>query len=180
MKHTINFRTTLPSAARDAAVIELQATLVDLIDLGLQAKQLHWTVVGERFKSMHEMLDELAAQYRQMSDAAAERCTALGIPPDGRAPRVATDSILPVAPTGFVTDTEVADAMSDRVLIVAQEIRQRALRVSSVDSGSEDLLLGMLRTLEQQAWMLQAQTVRDPLQDPSAPQAVVRLAEAGH
>jgi hypothetical protein len=39
---------------------ELQATLVELVDLSLIGKQLHWTVVGPNFRPLHLQLDELA------------------------------------------------------------------------------------------------------------------------
>jgi len=34
-------------------------TLVELTDLSLQAKQLHWNVIGRHFRSLHEQLDAL-------------------------------------------------------------------------------------------------------------------------
>ena len=37
----------------------LQAALVELIDLSLIGKQLHWNIVGPRFRSLHLELDEL-------------------------------------------------------------------------------------------------------------------------
>src|SRR5947199_2079594 len=37
---------------------ELQATLVELIDLSLIGKQLHWNIFGRPFKPLHEHLDE--------------------------------------------------------------------------------------------------------------------------
>ena len=50
-----------PTATRPApsTADALQATLVELIDLSLQAKQAHWNVVGPAFKPVHEFLDEL-------------------------------------------------------------------------------------------------------------------------
>ena len=36
---------------------ELDATLLDLIDLALWGKQLHWAVFGPLFRTLHERLD---------------------------------------------------------------------------------------------------------------------------
>ena len=38
---------------------ELQATLLELVDLSLLGKQLHWSVVGPLFRPLHLYLDEL-------------------------------------------------------------------------------------------------------------------------
>src|SRR3954463_6044681 len=83
---------------RGEAGRELQATLVELVDLSLIGKQLHWTIIGRPFKPLHEHLDELVASWRDMSDTVAERIVALGIAPDGQWSAVSADSgIAPVA-----------------------------------------------------------------------------------
>ena len=57
----------------------LQDTLVELIDLSLLGKQLHWSVVGPNFRPLHEHLDELVDSWREMADTVAERAVAIGI-----------------------------------------------------------------------------------------------------
>jgi starvation-inducible DNA-binding protein len=44
---------------REAIGHELEATLHDLISLSLIGKQLHWAVVGQLFRPLHQQLDEL-------------------------------------------------------------------------------------------------------------------------
>src|SRR5438094_10018082 len=61
---------------------ELQATLVELVDLSLLGKQLHWSVVGREFKPLHEHLDELVDSWRELADTVAERAIALGFQVD--------------------------------------------------------------------------------------------------
>ena len=54
--------TNLPALGphiRDEVGHELQATLIDLVDLSLVGKQLHWTVVGPNLRPLHLHLDEL-------------------------------------------------------------------------------------------------------------------------
>ncbi len=63
---------------------QLQAMLVELIDLALVGKQLHWNVTGPLFRPLHEQLDELVDSWRQLSDIVAERAVALGYVPDGQ------------------------------------------------------------------------------------------------
>ena len=52
---------------------QLQATLVELIDLSLVGKQLHWCVTGPTFLQVHEQLDVLVDSWRDLSDEVAER-----------------------------------------------------------------------------------------------------------
>ena len=46
---------------------ELQATLLELIDLSLLGKQLHWSVVGPLFRPLHLYLDELIDSWRDLA-----------------------------------------------------------------------------------------------------------------
>ncbi|WP_309500748.1 Dps family protein, partial [Streptomyces shenzhenensis] len=50
----------------------LQGALVDLVDLALVAKQIHWNVVGPRFRTVHLQLDEVVDTARAHSDTVAE------------------------------------------------------------------------------------------------------------
>src|SRR5207253_2079270 len=62
---------------------QLQSLLVELIDLSLIGKQLHWNVEGPQFRSLHLQLDELVESWRELSDQVAERAVAIGVAPDG-------------------------------------------------------------------------------------------------
>src|SRR5882724_11970015 len=74
---------------------ELQATLVELVDLSLIGKQLHWNIFGRPFKPLHEHLDELIDSWRELSDTVAERAVALGFSPDGQSAAVSAASEIP-------------------------------------------------------------------------------------
>ncbi|NEC52671.1 DNA starvation/stationary phase protection protein, partial [Actinospica acidiphila] len=88
----------------------LQGALVDLVDLSLVAKQIHWNVVGPRFRSVHLQLDEVVTTARGHSDTVAERAAALGVSPDGRAATVAVGSGIGVTPEGWVDDAAAVSA----------------------------------------------------------------------
>ena len=53
--------------------VSLQETLVELIDLSLQAKHYHWNVTGQEFRGIHLFLDEITDQVRLWYDDVAER-----------------------------------------------------------------------------------------------------------
>jgi len=50
----------------------LQAVLVDLLELSIQGKQAHWNVVGKNFRDTHLQLDEIIDAAREFSDTIAE------------------------------------------------------------------------------------------------------------
>jgi len=54
----------------------LQAVLVDLIELASQGKQAHWNLVGPNFRDLHLQLDEIVESAREFSDTVAERLRA--------------------------------------------------------------------------------------------------------
>jgi starvation-inducible DNA-binding protein len=150
-------RSTLDPSAQEAVRDRLQPLLVDLLELSLTGKQLHWIVVGTAFKSVHEHLDELVLVYRTWSDQVAERMTAVGIAPDGRVQRVAGDTPTDPAPADFTAVADVVAVMTDRVEAVARATRERLEGLGEIDPASEDLVIAILDGLEAQLWMLSAQ-----------------------
>jgi starvation-inducible DNA-binding protein len=147
-------RPTTPTTPDQTAA--LQSTLVELIDLSLQAKQAHWNVVGPAFKPVHEFLDELVAEYREWYDVVAERLTAVGGEPDGRSTTVAGTTPLPPLPAGPISDQTALVAFDERVTLVASGVRTRATALADVDIATQDVLIEILRGLEKQRWMLHA------------------------
>jgi starvation-inducible DNA-binding protein len=144
----------LGEARREQAGRELQATLVELVDLSLIGKQLHWNIFGRPFKPLHEHLDELVDTWRELSDTVAERAVALGVAPDGRAGTVSAGSgIAAVDSAALQTDTATLELVV-RLADVAQRIRARMDRLGQVDLGSQDVLIDVVRELEKQLWML--------------------------
>jgi starvation-inducible DNA-binding protein len=142
--------------AREETGRELQATLVELVDLSLIGKQLHWNICGRPFKPLHEHLDELVDSWRDLSDTVAERAVALGIAPDGQAATVtAMSGIAAVAQGSFDTDTALRE-LAERVADVTERIRERMDRLGAIDLASQDVLIEVVRELEKQLWMLRA------------------------
>src|SRR5215217_940613 len=99
---TYDHHPTLRHEEREGLGYALQDVLVDLVDLALVAKQLHWNVVGPSFRPLHLQLDELYDVAREHADVVAERARALGWSPDGRRDRVAAKSTLPAVPEGLL------------------------------------------------------------------------------
>ncbi|MGV9501355.1 Dps family protein [Streptomyces sp. NPDC003642] len=135
----------------------LQGALVDLVDLALVAKQIHWNVVGPRFRSVHLQLDEVVDTARTYSDTVAERAAALGVPPDGRAATVAVGSGIGVTPEGWVDDTTAVGALVEALGAVIARMRERVEATGEPDPVSQDIFIQITAALEKHHWMFQAE-----------------------
>ncbi|MFD4143829.1 DNA starvation/stationary phase protection protein [Streptomyces sp. NBC_00390] len=136
----------------------LQGALVDLVDLGLVAKQVHWNVVGPRFRSVHLQLDEVVDTARQHSDIVAERASAIGVTPDGRAATVAAQSAIGAVPDGWIKDGDAVQTLVDALGAVIGRMRERVTATADPDPVSQDILIGLTADLEKHAWMFQAES----------------------
>ncbi|MCP3818626.1 DNA starvation/stationary phase protection protein [Streptomyces sp. A3M-1-3] len=135
----------------------LQGALVDLVDLSLVAKQVHWNVVGPRFRSVHLQLDEVVAVARQHTDTVAERASALGVSPDGRAGTVSATSGIRKAPEGWIKDTDAVGTLVAALGAVITRMRERIAATDEPDPVSQDILIGLTADLEKHHWMFQAE-----------------------
>jgi len=136
---------------------ELQATLLELVDLALVGKQLHWSVVGSLFRPLHEQLDELVDSWRELADTVAERAVAIGFQPDGQAQAIVAGGELAPVERGSITDQLVVRELARRLAEVGESARARMDRLGDMDLASQDVLIDVVRALEQQLWMIRAQ-----------------------
>lgn len=149
-------RSPLSEDARLTTGEALQGALVDLVDLSLIAKQLHWNVIGRGFRSVHHQLDEVTELARRYSDDVAERSVAIGCNPDGQAATLARDSRLAPVETGYLSDEKSVRTMTDLLADAVGRMRSRMDAVEQADPVSQDLLISVVRELEEQHWMFQA------------------------
>ncbi|WP_245155860.1 DNA starvation/stationary phase protection protein [Nocardioides sp. 503] len=135
----------------------LQQLLVDLTDLHLQGKQLHWNVVGKNFRDTHLVLDEVVDAARGFSDVVAERMRAVYITPDARSKTVAATTSLPDLPTEEIDTADTVDAIVAALYATAGTARRIHDDVDAEDPTSADILHTILERLEQLAWMIDAE-----------------------
>ncbi|OQR58803.1 DNA starvation/stationary phase protection protein [Streptomyces maremycinicus] len=136
----------------------LQGALVDLVDLALVAKQVHWNVVGPRFRSVHLQLDEVVDVARAHSDTVAERASALGASPDGRAATVAAGSGIGAVPGGWVKDADAVSTLVAALGAAITRMRERVAATGDADPVSQDIFIGITADLEKHHWMFQAES----------------------
>ena len=145
-----------PTQETTKAAESLQATLVELIDLSLQAKQAHWNLVGPSFGPIHLFLDELTDQYRDWYDELAERLVACGVSADGRIATVSAGTPLEPLPAGQLLDQDVLAFFDARVTLLADRVRIRLDPIGAHDLVSQHLLLSIVLGLDDQCLTLGA------------------------
>src|SRR5437868_5110845 len=144
------FLPPLGGTAREEAGRELQATLIELIDLSLLGKQLHWSVVGPLFRPLHLQLDEFIDAWRDLGDTVAERAVAIGFMPDGQAKTVSAGSGIAPVQRGALEDRHVVRELAQRLAVVCENLRTRMDRIGNFDLASQDVLIEVMRELEKQ------------------------------
>lgn len=138
----------------------LQKVLVDLIELHLQGKQAHWSVVGKNFRDLHLQLDEIIDRAREFSDEVAERMRALHAMPDGRSETVTATTTLEKYPADEVDTAEVVTLITERLEATVQTARDVHDAVDEEDPTTADILHSVIESLEQYAWMVNAENQR--------------------
>lgn len=149
----------LGTHVREQVGEELQGLLVELIDLSLLGKQLHWSIVGRHFRELHLQLDEYIDAWHALSDTVAERAVAIGYFPDGQASAVVKGSSLQGLERGAIADTDVVRELTDRLANVVERTRERQERLGELDAASEDVVIQVIRVIEENLWMIRAQFV---------------------
>lgn len=144
-------------SAPSAHATALQDSLVELIDLSLQAKHYHWNVTGQEFRGVHLQLDEITDAVRLWYDDVAERLATLDVSPDGRLATIAANTPLPAAGGGWQRDADAVTAMRDRLGEVASRIERRAAEFGDGDLITQGMLLEIAGGLQKHAWMLRVQ-----------------------
>ncbi|AQU66220.1 Dps family protein [Streptomyces niveus] len=151
-------KSSLPEADLKLVGEALQGSLVDLLDLSLVAKQVHWNIVGPRFRSVHLQLDEVVTTARNHSDTVAERAAAIGVTPDGRAGTVAAQSAIGTVADGWIKDTDAVRTLVDGLSAVIVRMRERIRVTDQPDPVTQDILIGLTADLEKHHWMFQAES----------------------
>jgi starvation-inducible DNA-binding protein len=136
-----------------AVADDLQALLVEVIDLALISKQANWVLGRSLFDPVRAQLDDLAADARGWADEFGERLAALGVPPDGRTETVAERARFTSFPAGFVDDAEILALIRVRLNEIIEDCPRRIARLKEWDPVSESLLLDMTAALVKHRWV---------------------------
>jgi starvation-inducible DNA-binding protein len=135
-------------------VQNLEKLLADSYALALKTQNYHWNVVGENFKSLHELF---GAQYEELAvaiDEVAERIRALGSKVEGTFENFSALSKIKSGNKNFSKKEMIEDLVSGHEVII--EASKIAIKVAQ-DEGDEataDMFIGRIQAHEKAAWML--------------------------
>ena len=149
-------KSPLPETVQKTAGEALQGTLIELIDLSLIAKQVHWTLVGRNFRSIHLQLDDVVDTARQYTDVTAERAAAIGVLPDGRVHGLLEQSHVPQPSVEWIRADDAIGFFVDVFDQMVARMRER-IDATADDPVTQDLLIDITAALEKHYWMWQAE-----------------------
>ncbi|HSO90592.1 MAG TPA: DNA starvation/stationary phase protection protein [Arthrobacter sp.] len=138
----------------------MQAVLVDLIELHVQGKQAHWNIVGTNFRDLHLQLDEIIDSAREFADELAERMRALHALPDGRSSTVSKSTSLAEFPNGLINTKDAIERIVAALEAAVGTMRKVHDEVDEEDPTTADLLHAFIAKFEQYAWLVNAETMR--------------------
>ncbi|MEQ1877893.1 MAG: DNA starvation/stationary phase protection protein [Bdellovibrionia bacterium] len=159
MESTTSIDPQTPKSIANPEMIQtLNSLLADQWVLLVKSLNYHWNVEGMQFGEMHKLLETLYKEVFEQIDLVAERVRALGGRPLGTLGDITESARLSEASGANRAPHEMLqDLLKDL------EAFNRSLRVAAgrsedefKDYGSTDLLTGLLRENEKQAWMLRA------------------------
>jgi len=147
---------TFAPVLENGVAFRLQHSLIELIDLGLHAKQAHWNVIGSNFRPLHAQFDEITEMARSTADEVAERLAALEVSPDGTLVAVCESPLEPF-PLGWLSGPKAVEAILARLDHLARMNRTRIDEIRGIDPVAETILIDLAGKLDKAAWMLRVQ-----------------------
>lgn len=135
----------------------LNALLADSFALYLKTKNYHWHVQGPRFRELHLLFDEQAAQIFATTDLIAERVRKNGAPTlrsigdVGRRASIRDDDA-----AGIDAETMIRNLAGDNKLLLGQLKEVKAAAEADGDIATSGLVDGWADETQQRIWFLEA------------------------
>ena len=135
----------------------LNQQLADVLDLGLQAKQAHWSVKGPHFIGLHELFDKVAEELEEFTDEIAERAVELGGVALGTIQVVSKRSRLAAYPLDIYSGKEHVGALSSALAKCGASVRAAIDAASQAgDADTADLFTEVSRGVDKLLWFVEA------------------------
>lgn len=148
----------MPETHNQPAVADaLNALLADSFALYLKTKNYHWHVQGPRFRELHLLFDEQAAQILATTDLIAERVRKNGAATLRSIGDVTRhQSIRDDDAAGVEAEAMVRTLAGDNRILLAQIKEVKAAAESAGDIATSGLVDGWADETEQRIWFLEA------------------------
>lgn len=135
---------------------KMNQILADEFAVFTKTLNYHWNVTGPRFMTIHQFLGKQYHELLGIMDELAERIRIVGDRPMGTLAEFSRQITVPEKP-GTIPNTSqmMADLLQDH-LTIREELIELITKnpESSMDPGTEDLLINVLKTHEEMAWIL--------------------------
>lgn len=129
---------------------ELEAALLELVDLSILGNQLRWSVDGPMSWPLRLILSTFVDAWHRMANETAERAVAIGYWPDAQADAVAASPEHTAVPPGPIEDQAVVSLLTQYLEVVVERTRARIRRLSKLDDVSEHVITNVCHELERQ------------------------------
>ncbi|HRY23485.1 MAG: DNA starvation/stationary phase protection protein Dps [Geminicoccaceae bacterium] len=151
------FVENLDRSVRTEMIEELNARLVEALDLVLAVKHAHWNIKGPSFIGIHLLLDEVAQRMRGHADTMAERCVILGGQAKGTVQVVAEETTLEAYPPEITRQEEHVTALKERLMAFGKAVRESISKADEAgDDDTADLFTAVSRAVDKDAWFIGA------------------------
>ena len=135
----------------------LNVLLADEHILYIKLRNYHWNVEGSSFLELHKFLEDLYNQLEADIDATAERIRKIGKSPMGSCEEFLQFTNLDEAKQPYHDPKKILTSLLKDYETVIRWIRDHIETVAEVkDYGTEDFMVGLIRSYEEAAWMLRA------------------------
>ena len=146
----------LEQESRETAAELLQKVLANQEVLYQKLRHFHWNIVGKDFFELHEVFEDLYTMLAEDIDEVAERIRSLGMYTKGTFAQFLQLAEIKEEPE-YPEASVMVQQLLDDIETVIRNIRSTTEGVAKVnDSGSEDMLIGLMAKYEKKAWMLRS------------------------
>lgn len=143
---------------RAAVIQHLNHFLADEHLLYTKTRKYHWNLTGSTFATLHEFFEEQYNRLQVMADEIAERTRMLGGTAPGTMSEFMEETCLSETPGVVPSIPDMLDNLLDDHEVLISSMRKVIDSCSNEynDEGTADLLIGLMRSHEQMAWMLRS------------------------
>lgn len=136
---------------------ELNVALANQHVLYQKLRNFHWNVRGVHFKALHELFEEQYTELFKDIDEVAERIRSLDENTIGTYTEYLKIAEIKETPGKYPDETKmIKELLEDNETIIKGLRKASEICSKEEDSGTEDLLIGLLQKHEKQAWMLRS------------------------
>lgn len=151
----------LEAGVREVSVTALQETLYELAALQHNAHQMHWNVVGSDFYQLHEFYEGLYQGLDGYIDMTGARIRALGAPVAYTLDASAEGDEIEPAEAAELDGPATYTFLLDNYAAASARLYER-IAATNDDLATNDLLIGIVRAIDKDLWMLRAHTGGTP------------------